>query len=154
MNDHQTKAADLFRKAAEAGDPEGQFQFALCLRDGRGVSRDLAEAHKWLEKAASAGHPDAAQVLSQFHRTPETPSSPSPTTDTQPANQSAQKENAGCGCAVIAGIVGLLFFAHSCKDTTPGGFFTSDAEETNWPLTLIGSAIVAVIAYFIGKKSK
>jgi TPR repeat protein len=153
VSDSQTKAAQLFREAAEAGDPEGQFQYALCLRDGRGVSRDLAEAHKWLEKAVNAGHVDAPQILSQLQRPPEASPSLSPDTS-KPANQSPDKENTGCGCAVIAGIVGLLFFAHSCKDVVSGGFFSADSEETNWPVALFATAIVATIAFFIGKKSK
>lgn len=89
MSDNQTKAADSFRKAAEGGDPEGQFQYALCLRDGRGVSKDLVEASKWLEKAANSGHLAATNALSELQKSPATPSSGIPET---------KKSDKGAGC--------------------------------------------------------
>jgi hypothetical protein len=143
MSDHQGKAADLFRKAAEAGDPEGQFQYALCLRDGRGVSKDSAEAHKWLQKAATAGHLEATNALSEVQKSQATPSQ---TTPTNPQGPTTQEEKWGCASVAIIA-VGLLFafFAHFC--TTTG--------EINWPVALTCTATITVgfaAAFYFGNK--
>ena len=73
MSDHQTKAAELFRQAAEKGDPEAMFQYGLCLRDGKGVPQSISKSDNWFRKAASAGQSEAAAQLencSRHHRSP------------------------------------------------------------------------------------
>ena len=45
------KGADL-RAAASAGDPTAQFELGVRLFEGRGVTRDFAQAAQWFEKAA------------------------------------------------------------------------------------------------------
>ncbi|MDB6034015.1 MAG: hypothetical protein JWM16_4353 [Verrucomicrobiales bacterium] len=40
VSDHYSKAAHLFRKAAELGDAEAQFQLGLCFRDDKGLLKD------------------------------------------------------------------------------------------------------------------
>ena len=52
----ETKAAQLYRKAAEMGNAEAQTKFAEALFDGRGVPRDPAASRLWLEKAARQGN--------------------------------------------------------------------------------------------------
>ncbi|KAJ0391654.1 hypothetical protein P43SY_011712 [Pythium insidiosum] len=46
-------AAREFMGAAAAGDPEGMYNYALCLMKGRGTRKDIPEAVRWLEKAAA-----------------------------------------------------------------------------------------------------
>ena len=58
-----TKAAKLFRKAAEYGHVDAQFHLGACYRDGDGVGRDYKEAVKWFRKAAEQGHVDAQFFL-------------------------------------------------------------------------------------------
>lgn len=50
-----TLAAHWFRKAAETGLPEAQFNYALCLDSGLGVKKDPLEAFGWYKKSAEAG---------------------------------------------------------------------------------------------------
>lgn len=45
------ESADWFRKAAEAGDGPGAYEWARCLLYGDGCERDYSEAEKWLRKA-------------------------------------------------------------------------------------------------------
>ena len=47
-----TLAAHWFRKAAEGGIPEAQFNYAHCLETGRGTEKDLFSAYQWYRKAA------------------------------------------------------------------------------------------------------
>ncbi len=56
-------AAFWFRKAAVAGDPEGMYEFAIRLYQGRGIAQDRAGSRRWFEKAAKAGQPQAPEVL-------------------------------------------------------------------------------------------
>jgi TPR repeat protein len=49
-----TRAFTLFSQAALAGHAEAQFQVAECLRLGRGVQKDEAQARAWLLKSAGA----------------------------------------------------------------------------------------------------
>ena len=45
--------AASYRRRAEQGDPEAQFQFARLLKEGVGVRLNRVTAYKWLELAAS-----------------------------------------------------------------------------------------------------
>lgn len=57
------RSAEPYRQAAEAGDPEGQRRFGLCLADGLGVPRNATEAQRWLREAARAGDAEARAAL-------------------------------------------------------------------------------------------
>jgi len=48
-------AAEWDRRAAEAGDPVGQFNHGLDLMRGRGVPRDVAAGRALVDRAAEAG---------------------------------------------------------------------------------------------------
>ncbi|NLI78710.1 MAG: sel1 repeat family protein [Candidatus Riflebacteria bacterium] len=55
-------ARQWYRAAAEQGDPESIFRYALCITEGIGGSREAAEATegiRWLKMAAEAGDPRA-----------------------------------------------------------------------------------------------
>lgn len=61
------EAAAQYRKAAEAGNADGQFALGAILADGRGLARDEAAARQWVERAASAGHAGAINYLAQSY---------------------------------------------------------------------------------------
>lgn len=48
-------AAEWDRRAAEAGDPVGQFNYGLDLIRGRGVVQDEASGRRLIDEAAAAG---------------------------------------------------------------------------------------------------
>ena len=48
-------AAAWDRRAAEAGDPVGQFNYGLDLMRGRGVAQDMALGRSYVDQAAAAG---------------------------------------------------------------------------------------------------
>jgi len=56
-------AAGWYRKAAEQGSLAGQLRLAVLYRDGRGVSRDMAQAAEWYRKAAEQGDAGAQGTL-------------------------------------------------------------------------------------------
>ena len=43
--------ADWFEKAARAGDAQGQFLYAVALKEGDGRERNPSEARTWLDRA-------------------------------------------------------------------------------------------------------
>ena len=53
------RAVIWYRRAAEAGIPEAQFNLAHCLASGRGTPRDDVEAFAWMQRAAEQGLTDA-----------------------------------------------------------------------------------------------
>jgi TPR repeat protein len=53
------RAAELFRTAADAGNPEAQYALATMYKEGKGVPKDLAEAARLLGAAARADNTDA-----------------------------------------------------------------------------------------------
>ena len=49
------EAVKWFRKAADLGEPNAQYNLGLCYYKGQGIKQDLEEAVKWLKKAAGQG---------------------------------------------------------------------------------------------------
>ena len=49
------RAADWDRRAAEAGDPIGKFNYGLDLMRGRGVAQDQAAGRRLIDEAAADG---------------------------------------------------------------------------------------------------
>jgi TPR repeat protein len=56
-------AVAIWRPLADKGDTDAAFNLGQAYRLGRGVSVDLAQAQKWLLRAATAGHVDAQTTL-------------------------------------------------------------------------------------------
>ena len=56
------KAAEWDRRAAERGDPVGQFNYGLDLLRGHGIARDPIAGRRWIDRAASAGLEDAIRL--------------------------------------------------------------------------------------------
>lgn len=61
------EAIAYYRKAAEQGNPDGQFGLGSMYSAGEGVKRDLGEARRWTTKAAEQGHTQAINVLAQAY---------------------------------------------------------------------------------------
>ena len=55
-------AADWDRRAAEAGDPVGQFNYGLDLMRGRGTVADQATGQRMVDAAAAQGLPTAQRL--------------------------------------------------------------------------------------------
>ncbi|MCA3332608.1 MAG: toll/interleukin-1 receptor domain-containing protein, partial [Roseomonas sp.] len=53
------EAAAAFRIAAERGHPIAQNNLGVMLRDGRGITRDDAQAVQWFRRASEQGYADA-----------------------------------------------------------------------------------------------
>src|SRR4051794_8550677 len=53
----------LWRQAAEAGVPGGQWLVGCCCENGLGLPQDAAEAVRWYRLAAEQGHPHAQTNL-------------------------------------------------------------------------------------------
>ena len=53
------RAAELFRSAADAGNPEAQYALATLYKEGRGVPKDLAAAARLWAAASLADNTDA-----------------------------------------------------------------------------------------------
>jgi TPR repeat protein len=58
-----TRAADLYRRAAQAGHPLAALRYGLALADGIGVRKDPVSAQAWLIYAERSGIPEAALAL-------------------------------------------------------------------------------------------
>ncbi|MGZ8329587.1 MAG: tetratricopeptide repeat protein [Rhodoplanes sp.] len=60
------RAASLFKKAAEAGDPQAMFHYARVLSEGIGVPPDPAGAMDFLGRAAAAGLTSAQLTIGEI----------------------------------------------------------------------------------------
>lgn len=58
--------AELQRLAA-SGDAKALLELAIALRDGKGITKNDAEAMQWAHKAADAGLPDALDFVGFAH---------------------------------------------------------------------------------------
>ena len=54
---------ERYRRKAEQGDPEAQYQLALCYTNGKGTNRDDAKAVEWYKKSAEQGYSFAQNYL-------------------------------------------------------------------------------------------
>ena len=58
MSQDFTQAAYWFRKSAEQGNAEAQFDLGILFHNGQGVKWDSAEGDDWLRKAEEQGYCD------------------------------------------------------------------------------------------------
>ena len=66
-----TRAADLYRQAAEKGHPLAGLRYGLALNDGAGIKKDPVAAQRWLTFAQERGVPEAALAMGDMAaRTP------------------------------------------------------------------------------------
>ena len=59
-------AADYFRKGAEMNCQDAQYNYAICLKKGKGVKKDKHAAIHWFKLAAQNGDEDAANELKRM----------------------------------------------------------------------------------------
>ena len=52
-----------YRKAADQGLAEAQYNLGVAYLEGSGVGKDRAEAAKWFRRAADQGMEDAAKMM-------------------------------------------------------------------------------------------
>ena len=57
------EAVKWFRKAAEQGNADAQYNLGACYYNGQGVTKDYTEAVKWIRKAAEQGFAGAQYNL-------------------------------------------------------------------------------------------
>lgn len=62
------EAVKWYRKAAEQGYANAQYNLGWCYDLGRGVARDYVEAAKWYRKAAAQGHSTAQIALERLEK--------------------------------------------------------------------------------------
>lgn len=60
------KAAELFRKSAEQGNPDAQLLFGCYLYKGRGIKQDKARGVQWIKKSAERGNSQAQYLCGLF----------------------------------------------------------------------------------------
>ncbi len=60
-------ARRLLTKAADHGQANAQFALGRMFWTGTGAPEDPEQAHKWLDRAARAGHPAAPLLLGQYY---------------------------------------------------------------------------------------
>jgi hypothetical protein len=58
-----SEAVKWYRKAAEQGHADAQYNLGVMYYKGQGVPQDYTEALKWYRKAAEQGHADAQYIL-------------------------------------------------------------------------------------------
>ena len=61
------KTIRWYRKAAEQGHAEAQFNMGFYSIQGIGVDRDTIQAVEWYQKAAEKGHAEAQYILGDFY---------------------------------------------------------------------------------------
>ncbi|MBW2390624.1 MAG: sel1 repeat family protein [Deltaproteobacteria bacterium] len=62
-----TRAVELYLKAAEQGSPEAELELGAMFSAGDGVERDHAKALHWIERAAEHGHGPAIVSLAEAY---------------------------------------------------------------------------------------
>ena len=61
------KAVEYYRKAAEQGYMEAQYELGRCYEIGLGLPSDRYQASKWYLKAAERGHAEAQYYLGKYY---------------------------------------------------------------------------------------
>ena len=83
---------EWYRRAAEQGHAGAQLNLGIMYKIGEGVPEDLAEAAKWLQKAADQGKEKAKKPLEQVLRQLEQAGIPLPSPEEAPAPEAGAKE--------------------------------------------------------------
>ena len=64
-----SKAADLFRRAADNGDLAGEVEFAILLFNGKGLQKDEGRAARYFLHAAARGNAIAQNRVARLYAT-------------------------------------------------------------------------------------
>ena len=62
-SDADTRAAALFRKAADAGNPLAAYNLGYCYEHGIGVSASIDQALTWYRRSASTASDPAVRAI-------------------------------------------------------------------------------------------
>ena len=60
------EAVKWYRKSADQGDADAQFNLGVCYDNGQGVAQSYKEAFKWYCKSADQGNSQAKDSLTRF----------------------------------------------------------------------------------------
>ena len=63
----QTKAAEIYLRGAQLGDPHAQFAVGVMLAEGRGITQNKAQAARFFEMAAAQNHDTALYNLALIY---------------------------------------------------------------------------------------
>lgn len=66
QNKNDVKQFDFYKRRAEEGSDDAQFQLGMRYLAGRGVEKNEKLGREWLEKAAKQGHVEAKKRLSEL----------------------------------------------------------------------------------------
>lgn len=66
--EQDAEAVALYRKAAEQGEPAGEYGLGRMFANGDGLARDPTQALLWFRKAADRDHAPAIEALARAHR--------------------------------------------------------------------------------------
>lgn len=64
-----TLAVYWYKKAADKGIPEAQYNYASCLESGRGIKKNLPDAFAWYKKASDRNFQPASFRVAKFYLT-------------------------------------------------------------------------------------
>ena len=67
---NEVKQFDFYKRRAEEGSDDAQYQLGVRYLAGKGTPPDGKLGREWLEKAAKAGHKQAAQKLTELGPAP------------------------------------------------------------------------------------
>lgn len=59
-------AAYYFKLTADKGNSEAQYLFALCLKSGRGIPKDIQRAYEYFQKSAELGYIDSKYEMAIY----------------------------------------------------------------------------------------
>ena len=68
VQQNDAEAVKWYRRAADQGHAEAQYNLGVMYDDGQGVQQDYAEAVKWYRRAAEQGHAKAQFNLGNMYR--------------------------------------------------------------------------------------
>lgn len=64
------RASIWYRRAAEGGFADAQYQFGIMMLDGEGITEDSDEGLEWIFRASQAGHCKATEVFNYLMANP------------------------------------------------------------------------------------
>lgn len=114
------QAFEIFRKAADAGHPEGMGRLARAYRLGHGVQKDYAMALKLYEKAVAAGYSAGKVGIGHMYR----------------LGSGVEKDEAkACALYLSAagqGVPGGMYYYGRCLEYGSGGMSSDPVEAELW----------------------
>jgi TPR repeat protein len=70
QNKNDIKQFEFYKRRAEEGSDDAQFQLATRYLTGKGTEKNSKLARQWLEKAAAQGHSEAKKLLASLGPVP------------------------------------------------------------------------------------